>query len=142
MPRLDSSWQNRQLSAAITISPASIISIPIVNTIPWTAVTIGLRQRFSSAKASTLPALFRLRPKEFWHIQPGGKVTSLRADNADPPVVRAVQKGESVRHLRHHPRAEGILLGLIVDDDFQHMTVHFGPNSPLGRLGLAHRTFS
>jgi len=43
------------LSAATTISPASIISRPIVKQMPWTAVTIGFRHRPFSANTSTLP---------------------------------------------------------------------------------------
>jgi len=39
------------------MSPASIISMPMVNTMPWTAVTIGLRHLFASPKTSILPSL-------------------------------------------------------------------------------------
>ena len=46
---------NLASSAATTMSPASIISMPMVKQIPCTAVTIGLRQRPLSAKASRPP---------------------------------------------------------------------------------------
>src|SRR5215468_3875447 len=56
--RLASIWQNRQLSAATTIYPASIISMPTVKTIPVTAVTIGFRH---------------------WFAKPNGSISDLRA---------------------------------------------------------------
>src|SRR6266436_186014 len=77
MPRLDSIWQNRQSSAATTMSPASIISMPMVNTIPRTAVTIGLRHLFASPKTSILPSLrphfSAFGPKNFGMSRPAVK---------------------------------------------------------------------
>ena len=58
IPRLAYIWQNRQLSAATTMSPASIISMPTVKTIPVTAVTMGFRH---------------------WFAKPNGSISDLRA---------------------------------------------------------------
>ena len=52
-PRLGSNWQKRLSEAATTMSPASAISIPIVNVMPCTAVTCGLRSRRPRPNGST-----------------------------------------------------------------------------------------
>src|SRR5438034_5697259 len=82
--------------------------------------------------------------KEFRHIEPGREIRAFGAEYPDPVIVRLVEKRHRVRHLRHHLRAEGVLLRHIVDDDLEHMPVHLGPDLP--DLGfLAHNqppTFS
>ena len=59
------------------MSPASIISMPMVNTMPWTAVTIGLRHLFASPKTSMLPSLgphvSAFGPKNFGISRPAVK---------------------------------------------------------------------
>ena len=50
---MGSNWQNRVSEAATTMSPASAISMPIVNVMPCTAVTRGLRSRRSRPNGST-----------------------------------------------------------------------------------------
>jgi len=86
MPRFDSIWQKRQSSAATTMSPASIISMPTVNTIPCTAVTIGLRHWRTRPKGSTLPSGIGVRfapgPKNFGMSSPA--VKSFPAAHSTP----------------------------------------------------------
>jgi hypothetical protein len=82
MPRLASIWQNRLSEAATTISPASIISMPMVKTMPCTAVTIGFRHCPFSANASTLPGvgstLSAFGPKNFGISSPAVKLPSAQ----------------------------------------------------------------
>ena len=118
--------------------PASIISIPIVNTMPCTAVTIGLRQRFASPKASLERPFFCPRDEELRHVELGGEIASLCADHSDPGVVVVVQDSQRVGYLRHHLRAEGVLLRRIVNYDLENTSVCFGANLPHRALLFTH----
>src|SRR5574337_9532 len=74
IPRLDSTCWNCVLSAATTMSAASIISRPTVNVRPCTAATMGFVQRRPSAKGSTFPGsrglAVALGPKNFGMSRP------------------------------------------------------------------------
>src|SRR4030095_7680460 len=86
MPRRDSIWQKRALSAAITMSAASIISMPTVRQSPCTAATTGFMVRRFSAKGSTLSAGLsrrsRLGPKNFGMSSPAVVCSPAKARTA------------------------------------------------------------
>ena len=67
----------RALSAAMTMSPANIISMPIVNVMPCTAVTMGFEHRRRSPNGSTLSSGIGLAvafgPKNFGMSRPAVK---------------------------------------------------------------------
>src|SRR5260370_4262725 len=83
-----------------------------------------------------------LRTEKLRHIEAGCEVAAFRANDTNPIFIGLIQKSEGVRHLKHHLRAEGILFSRVVDDDFQHVSVHFSSDLSYRSLCRAHVAFS
>ena len=77
--------------------------------------------------------------EEFRHVEAGGEILSLGADDADPKALVVVEFGQGVRQLLHHGRRERVLLGGVVDDDLENAIMGFGADFAFGAHGLSSR---
>ena len=124
------------------MSPASIISMPTVKTIPVpTAVTIGFRHWFARPKGSILPSgrglLVAVGRKNFG-ISPGlpVKLSPLAQRTPTQRSLSLSSKGVGIRQLRHHLRAEDIFAGLSMTI-FRILVVALEIGATFGAVALA-----
>jgi hypothetical protein len=140
---LDSIWQKRAVSAAITISAAREAE-------PLDGGNHRLQrpalEREGIDVARRAVATLGVGAEEFRHIEPGRRVLAGEGEDGHPKRVVAIERREGVRELSHHVRRKGVLLRHIVDDDPEDPAVDFGPYcsthcrvSAVGGLGTLAR---
>src|SRR5246127_3390920 len=61
----------------------------------------------------------RVGAEEFRHVEASREILAGGTEHADPEPLLLVEPGQGIRQLCHHLRAEGVLLGHIVDRDLQ-----------------------
>ena len=110
------------------MSPASGISMPIVNVMPCTADTSGLvrRRRRPNGSTGSGPSgvlAVGVGPEEQRHVEPGRRVVAGEREHADPQVGVLVEAGHRGAELAGDLRGERVLLLDAVDSHVQHVVV-------------------
>ena len=85
---------------------------------------------------------FGFRAKELGHVETRREVAALCANYSDPVFFGTIQQCHRLGNLHHHLRAEGILLGRIVDNNLEDVPVGFRADLSRPDLCIAHLLFS